>query len=207
MLFDSCGFFIGHYPCKHFLSLLCGSSISGGLQVWHDSEIYFVKAVRPMKNAWRLLRVSRTLPTLKHGAMSMIIQQIRARLFVTVQRTRCKAWTTSSFTSVLLLVVSLLFCSYSRLGRWKESFLRRLCRVRRRPIFHCGLCFRLFCFATGTTRMFNSSSLVNSDNGSKSLNWMGVCYTLSGATFTVSALLVGVVKLLMVWYVLCMIPA
>ena len=47
----------------------------------------------------------------------------------------------------------------------------------------------IFCFATGTTLMFNSSSLVNSDSGSKSLNWIGVCYILSGATFTVSALL------------------
>jgi len=47
----------------------------------------------------------------------------------------------------------------------------------------------IFCFATGTTLMFNNSSLVNSDSGSKSLNWIGVCYILSGATFTVSALL------------------
>jgi hypothetical protein len=94
------------------------------------------------------------------------------------------------------ILVILLFLSLGSLERIISAPIVQSSKETNIPLW---LMFPIILFfATGTTRMFNSSSLVNSDNGSKSLNWMGVCYTLSGATFTVSALLVGVVKLLMV---------
>jgi len=46
----------------------------------------------------------------------------------------------------------------------------------------------IFCFAGGLTLLFSPSSLLTNDSGSD-IYWIGVCYMLSGVTFTVSALL------------------
>ena len=46
----------------------------------------------------------------------------------------------------------------------------------------------IFCFAGGMVLLFSPSSLLTNDSGSD-IYWIGVCYMLSGATFTVSALL------------------